>query len=31
LPVDKILGGYYREVGVTFNGGQLVEDRSQNN
>ena len=31
LPVEKILGGYYREVGVTFNGGQLVEDRSQNN
>jgi acetoacetate decarboxylase len=31
LPVQKILGGYYREVGVTFNGGSLVEDRSQNN
>jgi acetoacetate decarboxylase len=31
LPVKEILGGYYREVGVTFNGGTLVEDRSQNN
>lgn len=28
LPVEKILGGYYREVGVTFNGGTLVADRS---
>jgi acetoacetate decarboxylase len=28
LPVQKILGGYYREVGVTFNGGQLVSDKS---
>ena len=31
LPVKEILGGYYREVGVTFNGGTLVEDRSKNN
>ena len=31
LPVQEILGGYYREVGVTFNGGTLVEDRSKNN
>ena len=31
LPVEKILGGYYREVGVTFNGGSLVEDRSNPN
>ncbi|QAV71426.1 acetoacetate decarboxylase [Salinibacterium sp. UTAS2018] len=29
LPVQEILGGYYREIGVTFNGGELVEDRSQ--
>jgi len=29
LPVQKILGGYYREVGVTFNGGRLLADRSQ--
>jgi hypothetical protein len=29
--VKEILGGYYREVGVTFNGGTLVEDRSKNN
>jgi acetoacetate decarboxylase len=28
LPVDKVLGGYYREVGVTFNGGTLVKDSS---
>ena len=28
LPVKKILGGYYREVGVTFNGGVLLEDNS---
>lgn len=28
LPVQKVLGGYYRELGVTFNGGSLVEDRS---
>ncbi|MHB1234647.1 MAG: acetoacetate decarboxylase family protein [Microbacteriaceae bacterium] len=29
LPVDQILGGYYREVGVTFAGGELVADRSR--
>ncbi len=28
LPVDEIIGGYYREVGVTFNGGRLVADKS---
>lgn len=28
LPVQEILGGYYREVGVTFNGGKLVADKS---
>jgi hypothetical protein len=28
LPVEKILGGYYREVGVTFAGGKLIADRS---
>lgn len=28
LPVNEIIGGYYREVGVTFNGGQLVADHS---
>jgi acetoacetate decarboxylase len=28
LPVKKILGGYYREVGVTFAGGKLIADRS---
>lgn len=28
LPVKKILGGYYREVGTTFNGGTLIADRS---
>lgn len=28
LPVEKILGGYYREVGVSFNGGTLVKDFS---
>lgn len=28
LPVLKILGGYYRELGVTFNGGSLVLDKS---
>jgi hypothetical protein len=26
--VEKILSGYYREVGTTFNGGKLVSDRS---
>jgi acetoacetate decarboxylase len=29
LPVDDILGGYYRELGVTFAGGELLADRSQ--
>jgi acetoacetate decarboxylase len=28
LPIKKILGGYYRELGVTFAGGQLVHDQS---
>ena len=28
LPVQEILGGYYREVGVTFNGGNLIADFS---
>ncbi|CAB4871658.1 unannotated protein [freshwater metagenome] len=28
LPVEKVLGGYYRELGVTFNGGALIADRS---
>jgi hypothetical protein len=28
LPVEKILAGYYREVGTTFNGGKLLKDRS---
>ncbi|MDP3209850.1 MAG: acetoacetate decarboxylase family protein [Rhodoglobus sp.] len=28
LPVEEILGGYYREVGVTFAGGDLIADRS---
>jgi hypothetical protein len=28
LPVKQILAGYYREVGVTFNGGKLVADKS---
>ena len=28
LPVDEIIGGYYRELGVTFDGGSLVADRS---
>lgn len=28
LPVTQILGGYYREVGVTFAGGKLIADRS---
>ncbi|MEY4989257.1 MAG: hypothetical protein RI933_890, partial [Actinomycetota bacterium] len=31
LPVEKILGGYFREVGVTFNGGTLVKDNSNPN
>lgn len=29
LPVDEIIGGYYREVGTTFDGGELVLDRSR--
>lgn len=29
LPVDEIIGGYYREVGVTFAGGRLLNDSSQ--
>ena len=29
LPVREVIGGYYREVGVTFAGGTLLEDRSQ--
>lgn len=29
LPVKEILSGYYREVGVTFDGGKLVSDRSR--
>ena len=29
LPVQEIIGGYYREVGVVFNGGKLLTDRSQ--
>jgi len=29
LPVKEILAGYYREVGVTFNGGTLVADNSK--
>ena len=28
LPVEKILGGYWREVGTVFNGGTLVADHS---
>ena len=28
LPVQDIIAGYYRELGVTFNGGSLVADRS---
>lgn len=28
LPVQEIIAGYYRELGVTFNGGTLVADRS---
>lgn len=28
LPVKKVLAGYYRELGVTFNGGNLLADRS---
>jgi acetoacetate decarboxylase len=29
LPVDEIIGGYYREIGTTFDGGELVADRSR--
>ena len=29
LPVKEIIGGYFREVGSTFNGGKLLADRSQ--
>ena len=29
LPVREVLGGYYREVGVTFAGGELLADMSQ--
>lgn len=28
LPVEEVLGGYYRELGVTFAGGELVQDNS---
>jgi hypothetical protein len=28
LPVEEIIGGYYREVGVTFAGGTLLTDNS---
>jgi acetoacetate decarboxylase len=28
LPIKEIIGGYYREVGVTFNGGKLLLDKS---
>ena len=28
LPIGEIVGGYYREVGVTFNGGKLLLDKS---
>ncbi len=29
LPVREVIGGYYREVGTTFAGGTLLEDRSR--
>lgn len=29
LPVDEIIGGYFCEVGTTFNGGTLLADYSQ--
>ena len=29
LPVREIIGGFYREVGVTFAGGSLLRDSSQ--
>ena len=28
LPIKEIIGGFYREVGVTFNGGKLLLDTS---
>ena len=28
LPMREKIGAYYREVGVTFNGGTLVHDQS---
>jgi acetoacetate decarboxylase len=28
LPIREHIGAYYREIGVTFQGGTLVEDRS---
>jgi acetoacetate decarboxylase len=31
LPIKEIIGGYYREVGVTFNGGKLLLDKSNPN
>jgi acetoacetate decarboxylase len=31
LPIKQILAGYYQEVGVTFNGGRLIADRSNPN
>ena len=27
LEVREIIGGYYRQVGVTWNGGRLLADR----
>lgn len=29
LPVKEIIAGYFCEVGTTFNGGTLIEDRSR--
>ncbi len=29
LPVAEVIGGYYREVGTTFDGGVLMLDRSR--
>jgi acetoacetate decarboxylase len=29
LPVEEIIGGYYREIGVTFKGVDLLADRSK--
>ena len=31
LPIKEIIGGYYREVGVTFNGGKLLLYKSNPN